>query len=314
MNQVAEQVVILVAMMLVGFIASKAKIITPDGRSVLTRLVLYVTQPFLVINSFQMDYSVDLARNMAIVALIAALTMGASYLLGMIMWPRSDDGKRRILWQATVFSNCGFMGIPVMQSLFGEAGVIYVSVYVLVFTVFVWTAGVYICAGKTGTWKEIFLQPGLIAVVIGILMFAFGWKLPQWAATKLANGIGSLTTPLAMMIVGALMAEGDIRHALREWTVFAAAAVRLFLLPALVLGVMWLAWHFGLPGMPAVDSSAFVTCVLLAAMPVAANVAIFASMYSIKPQYASHMVLVSTLFSMVTVPLWMFVMHALAGG
>ena len=314
MDRVAEQVVILVAMMLVGFVAAKAKIITPDGRAMLTKLVLYVTQPFLVINSFQMDYSVELARNMVLVAVIATLTMGGSYLLGMLIWPRGDDGKRRVLWQATVFSNCGFMGIPVMQSLFGETGVIYVSVYVLVFTVFVWTAGIYIFAGKTGTWKEIFLQPGLIAVVIGILLFAFGWKLPNWAVGKLASGVGSLTTPLAMFIVGALMAEGDIRHALRDWTVFSAAAVRLLLLPALVLGAMWLLWRLGLPAMPAVDSPAFVTCVLLAAMPVAANVAIFASMYSVKPQYASHMVLMSTLISMITVPLWMFVMHALSGG
>ncbi len=314
MDRVAEQVVILVAMMLVGFVAAKAKIITPDGRAMLTKLVLYVTQPFLVINSFQMDYSAELARNMVLVAVIATLTMGGSYLLGMLIWPRGDDGKRRVLWQATVFSNCGFMGIPVMQSLFGETGVIYVSVYVLVFTVFVWTAGIYIFAGKTGTWKEIFLQPGLIAVVIGILLFAFGWKLPNWAVGKLASGVGSLTTPLAMLIVGALMAEGDIRHALRDWTVFSAVAVRLLLLPALVLGAMWLLWRLGLPAIPAVDSPAFVTCVLLAAMPVAANVAIFASMYSVKPQYASHMVLMSTLISMITVPLWMFIMHALSGG
>lgn len=313
MDKVAEQVVILVGMMAVGFFAAKAKIITGDGRAVLTKLVLYVTQPFLVINSFQMQYSAELLQNMVVVALFAALSMGAFYLLGMVVWPKKDDGKRRVLWQATVFSNCGFMGIPVLYSLFGDTGVIYVSVYVLVFTVFTWTIGIYIYAGKSGTWKEIFLQPGLIAVVIGIVLFLLGWKLPDWAVTKFATGLGSLTTPLAMMIVGALMAEGDIRHAWQDLTVFMAAAARLILLPGLALGVMWLLWRAGLPGIPGLSSPAFVACVLLTAMPVAANVAIFASMYAVKPQYASHMVLVSTLLSVATVPLWMFVLHALAG-
>jgi hypothetical protein len=217
-----------------------------------------------------------------------------------------------VLRQVTVFSNCGFMGYPVIASLFGETGVIYVSVYVLVFTIYTWTLGIYIYAGKTGNWKEIFLQPGLIAVAVGLLLFAFGLRLPSWAG-RTADSLGSLTTPLAMMIVGALVAEGDFRHVIREWLAFAAAAVRLLLLPGLALGALWLLWQLGLPGLPAVATPVIACCVLLTAMPVAANVAIFASMYQVKPQFAAQTVLVSTLLSVITIPLWIFALQSLTG-
>jgi predicted permease len=113
-----------------------------------------------------------------------------------------------------------------------------------------------------------------------------------------------------MMIVGALVAEGDFVNAFRDWTVFAAAAVRLAILPVLALGALWLL-NQAMRGMPVLDPQVFSSCVLITAMPVAANVAIFASMYSVKPQYAAHTVLVSTLLSVLTVPLWIMALQFL---
>lgn len=312
MDKVFEQVVILLAMMAVGFVAAKARIITENGRNLLTKLVLYVTQPFLIINSFQMAYSADVLMQMGIVAVFAVLSMGGFYLLGSFALPRKDDGKRRVLWQSMVFSNCGFMGIPVLGSLFGDAGVIYASVYILVFTVFTWTLGIYIYAGKTGSWREVLLQPGLIAVIVGLVLFLTGVRLPEWAVKDIFSQVGSLTTPLAMMIVGALVAEGDFRSVFRDLSLFGSAAIRLVALPALSLGMFWLLHSLGLPGLPAAGSPVVVACVLITAMPVAANVAIFASMYSVRPQYAAQTVVVSTLLSVATVPLWMFVLRMLS--
>lgn len=307
MGNVTEQVVILVLMMAVGFIAAKAGIITREGRGALTNLVLYVTQPLLVINSFQMRYDAGLLMDMGTVAIFAAVSMGLSYLLGAAVWPRGDDEKRRVLWYGTMFTNCGFMGFPVLNSLFGSTGVVYGSVYVLVYTVYSWTLGIYIYAGKSGTMKQVLLQPGLIAVIVGVILFVLSIHLPDWAG-KTVSGIGSLTTPLAMMIVGALVAEGDFRHIFRDWMLFAASVLRLAALPALAAGALWLLWRF-LPGMPGIGTPVVESCILLTAMPIAANVAIFASMYSVKPQYAAQTVLVSTLLSVATVPLWMFTLH-----
>lgn len=311
MGGVTEQVLVLVLMMAAGFIAAKARVVTREGRGVLTDLVLYVTSPLLVIHSFQLEYSPQLLGDLGLVAVFAALSMAAFYALGSVMWPRGDGGKRRVLRQATLFSNCGFMGYPVLYSLFGDTGVVYGSVYVLVFTVFTWTLGVYIYAGKSGSLKQILMQPGLIAVAVGIPLFLLRIRLPSWAGAAV-SGIGSLTTPLAMMIVGALVAEGDIRHAFKEWTVFAASAVRLVLLPAVSLGALWLLWRAGI-GMPGLASPVILSCVLLTAMPVAANVAIFASMYNVEPQYAARTVLVSTLLSVFAVPGWIFVLHYFIG-
>ena len=308
MSDVLQQVVVLVLMMAAGFIAAKAKVITEQGREVLTRIVLNISSPMIVISSFQMQYESELMKQIGIVAAFAFLSMPLFYLLGRAVWPKGDRERRSVLLQATVFTNCGFMGYPVMQSVMGDTGVVFASVYVMAFTVFTWTLGIYIYAGKLGSWKQVVLQPGLIAVAVGLLFFVFGVKLPGWLG-QAVSGLGSLNTPLAMLIVGALMAEGDFKTLFRDWTLFASAAARLAALPALALGALWLMWALGVPGMPAVSSPVISACVLLTAMPVAANVAIFASMYAVKPQYAAQTVLVSTLLSVATVPMWIFVLR-----
>lgn len=308
MADVLEQVIVLVLMMAVGFVAAKAGLIKGEGRTVLTKLVLNVSSPMIVISSFQMQYEPELMKNIGIMAAFALVSIPLSYLLGRAVWPRGDRQRRSVLLQAMAFTNCGFMGYPVMQSILGETGVMYASVYVMVFTVFTWTLGVYIYAGKIGSWKQIILQPGLIAVAVGILFFVLGVQLPSWAG-RAVSGLGSLNTPLAMLIIGALVAEGSFGKAFGEWTLFAAAAARLVALPALALGALWLMGSLGVPGMPAVATPVVSACVLLTAMPVAANVAIFASMYGVKPQYAAQTVLVSTLLSVATVPMWIFILR-----
>jgi malate permease and related proteins len=312
MGGVVEQVLVLVLMMAAGFISAKAGIITKEGRGTLTNIVLYVSSPMLVISSFQMQYSADLLKNMGIVAAFAALSMGAFYLLGAAAFrPLGDGGKARVLRQAALFSNCGYMGFPMLLGLFGETGVVYGSVYMMVFIIFLWTLGVYIFAGKTGSWKQIFLQPGLIAVAVGVVLFLGSWRLPSWA-DKAVSGLGALNTPLAMMLVGSLVAEGDFKAIFKDWALLLAAGVRLVLLPALSLGALWLLWMLG-TGLPGAGSVVIQSCVLLTAMPVAANVAIFASMYDVKPHFAAQTVLVSTLLSVATVPGWIFILQLFIG-
>jgi malate permease and related proteins len=317
MSGLAEQVVILILMMAVGFLCTKINMISNEGRGLLTKIVINITSPLLVIKSFQMQFENQLLINMGIMAVFAALSMLLFYFLGARMWRVGDDGKRRVLWQAMIFSNCGFMGYPVLYSLFGDTGVAYGSVYVMLFTIYQWTLGVSIYAGKSGSWKDIVLQPGLIAVVVGLLFFLFGVKLPGYISGAVAD-LGNMNTPLAMMIVGALVAEGDFHKVFKEWAVFAGAAMRLIALPALSLFAFWALWRAGLPGAPGLGSDIVAACILITAMPVAANVAIFASMYEIQPQFAAQTVLVSTLFSVATVPLWMmalqFVIKAVTPG
>ncbi len=311
MNEVLQQVVVLVLMMAVGFLVGRVKMIRSEGRDVLTKVVLNIASPALVINSFQVEFNAQLLRDMALIAVFATVSMALFFVLGKYMWPKGDDEKRRVLWQATMFSNCGFMGYPVLYSLFGDTGVMYGAVYVMVFVVYSWTLGIHIYAGKTGGWKDILLQPGLIAVFVGLAFFLLRVHLPG-PIVQTVKGIGALNTPLAMLIVGLLVAEGDFKSLFREHTLFTGAAVRLIALPAVSLGVLWLLWQLGVPGMQAVASPAVRSCVLLTAMPIAANVAIFAAMYNIKPQFAAQTVLVSTLFSVATVPLWMVAMQAVA--
>ncbi len=309
MNDLTQQVLILIMMMALGFGLALGKVINDDGRALLTKIVIHVTAPLLVIKSFQMKFETHLLINMGIMAAFGFLSMFAFYLLGRL-WPIKDPGKKKVLWEATVFSNCGFMGYPLLMSLLGKTGVVYGSVYVMAFTVYQWTIGVSIYAGKSGSIKEVLKQPGLIAVFIGLALFVTGWQLPGFVNGAI-DYVSAMNTPLAMMIVGVLVAEGDFKQVLREGLAFVGAAVRLVALPALALLAFWALWALGVPGVPALGSDTVAACVLITAMPVAANVAIFASMFGVRPQFAAQTVLVSTLLSVVTVPLWMFLLQML---
>lgn len=307
MNDLIQQVLILILMMALGFLLARLKIINDDGRALLTKLVLNVTSPLLVVKSFQMQFETHLLINMGLMALFGFLSMGVFYGLGRL-WPVADMGKKKVLWQATVFSNCGFMGYPLLYSLLGDTGVTYGSVFVMVFTIFTWTAGVSIYVGKSGSVWDVLKQPGMIAVFVGLLLFLTGWRLPGFVNTAVGD-ISVMNTPLAMMIVGVLVAEGDFKLVVREGLAFVASAVRLVALPALALLAFWTLWRLGVPGAPALGSDVVAACVLITAMPVAANVAIFASMYDVRPRFAAQTVLVSTLLSVATVPLWMFLLR-----
>jgi predicted permease len=308
MGSVLIAVVELVLMIALGFGLTKARMISGEGRRVLTDLVIYVTQPLLVIHSFQMDYDPKMLGNFAVVAVFAAVSLAAFYGLSLAAWPKGDEGKRRVFRHAMVFCNCGFMGYPVMQSVFGPIGVVYASVYGMVYTVFLWTLGIYIYAGKSGTWKQVLLQPGLIAVVVGLLLFVFGVRLPSFLGDTV-SGLGSCTTPLAMLVIGALVADGDFSNLFKDWTILSTAAARNIALPALALGVMWVLRIAGVDIQ--LSSPVMQSCILLTAMPIGANVAIFASMYNVKPHYAAQSMLVSTVLCVATLPVWIFILKLL---
>ncbi len=294
-----NQVLILFIIMLIGFIAKKRNIINDTVSKKLSELLLKITSPLLVISSFQVDFTQEIMQNVLIVLIFSIAAHIVSILLGQILFKRSSTETKKIMKFSAIYSNCGYMGFPLLESIFGKTGVLYGSVYVAAFNVFLWTNGIMIFSNRKKldrhTIKKALLNPGIVSVIIGILLFTFSLKLPAPAA-KAIELVGSMTVPLSMLIIGATIAGCEFKKLLKGWELYYAAAVRLILIPVLAFVVLKL---LGLSDM------LLKVCVLLVAMPAAATTAIFAELFDGDSIFASRVVVLSTLASILTIPLLM---------
>lgn len=296
-NPIVQQVAVLFLIMAVGMVAAKRDIIDEQVRRKLSELLLYITSPFLVVSSFNFKYSSHMLMNAGI---ILAFSLGAhffSVLLGKVLFLKYSTDKQSVLKFIIVFSNCGFMGFPVLESLFGKIGVFYGSINNVIFNIFVWTYGVMLFnqdKERTSIIK-ILINPGIISVIIGMTIFLFSIQLPEVIVQTL-DMVGSMTAPLSMLIVGALLSSTDYKSIFRGFEVYYGAILRLIIIPLITIAVLKLI------GM---DSELLKVCVVFVAMPAAANTAIFAEKYGGNSILASRCVALSTILSIITIPLIM---------
>lgn len=298
-----NQVAILFIVMVVGFFARKTDIINDEVNKKLSELLLNITAPFMVIASFQFEFSKDMLLNAGIILIISIAIHAFSILIGTLLYGKYPGGIQKVLRFITVFANCGFMGYPVLESLFGKIGIFYGSIYVIAFNVFIWTYGVALFNDQKGSksLKKAVINPGVISVFIGLVIFVFSIKLP-FPVSKAIDMVGSMTTPISMLIVGALLADTNFKDLFKGFSIYYGIAVRLLLLPILALVVLKTAGMKGLLlSIP----------VVLSGMPAAANTAIFAERYNGDSIFASRAVALSTVLSILTIPLMVFLIGIL---
>lgn len=294
-SKVFSQIIILFLIMIVGFIAKRKNIMNNEVSRGLTELVLNVTFPFMIIASFNFEYSKEMMNTGMI---ILGISFAAHLLLiaaGGILFRKYPQNLKGVLRFITVFSNCGFMGYPVINSIYGTVGVFYTAIYNIPFNIFMWTFGVMFFTGEKNTKdiKKVLLNPGIIAVFIGLILFIFSIKLPYVIYSTL-DLIGATTTPLSMMIIGSMLADSDLKTIFSGFTVYYAALLRLVITPAVVFAILYLAGARGmLLGIP----------VLISGMPAAANTAIMAEKFNADSMFASKCIFITTLLSAVTIPL-----------
>ena len=195
---------------------------------------------------------------------------------------------------AVIFSNAGFMGIPLISAVLGQGAVFAVTAFVALLNVLQWTYGQAIL---TKNWKScspraIFTSPLVISFALGIVVFFL--RIPAPALLKQClGGISALNAPLAMIVLGAYLAEGRLLDVFTDWRLYAVSAVRLLLIPVLTV--------FLFRFFPNGDMR---TAVLIAAAaPIGANVAVYAGRIGDDYPYAARTVCLSTILSVVTMPL-----------
>lgn len=290
-----NQVVILFAIMLVGFFARKKKILDQATNHGFTEFLLNVTIPFTIISSFNQSLQKDVLFNASLVFIFSFSIHLLSIFIGQLLYCRYENDIKKVLWFTAVFANCAFMGFPVVESIYGKVGVLYGSVYTIPFNLFVWTFGQILFSGKRDirTIKNAVLNSSMAAVVIGVAVLLSPVKLPL-VLSKVIDMLGSLTTPLSMIIVGSMLAEVKLKELFSGLYIYYSTVVRLFIIPLLVLFILK---SIGLTG------TLLGVCVILTAMPTASFSVIFAEKFGGNVLIASRCVFFSTAVSIITIPI-----------
>ncbi len=299
MDFIAVSVAILTLFLMIaaGFIARRHGYLGEHRVYQISHVLVNVAIPALTISSMQVP-NTGPAMGMVETTLIVAFAyyIGAFFLSLLICHFLPADRKERGVFQfMLVFPNVGFMGIPVSEVILGPDSLFYVILFNLPFNLLVFTLGVWLLAHERteGPDLRLLLTPGFVASVAGLVLFVFGLDIPYPADTAL-EWIGKATTPLAMIVVGALLAALPGSRLAGDWRIAVITTLRLIVLP--VLAFVLLA-----PIHP--DRLLLLTTVLLVAMPVAANTVLLSEEYEVDATLASQGVFLSTLLSCATIPL-----------
>lgn len=294
-SSVLNQVIVLFFIMVVGYIARKRNIINSATNKGLSELLLRITLPAMIIVSFTQNFSKDILYKAGILLVVAFIIHIGLAIISKPLYRKYPKNINGVLRFITVFSNCGFMGYPVVGSVYGKIGIFYTAIFNIPFHLLMFTIGIMFFTGAKNPkslGKDIF-SPSLIAIFIGIFIFILSIKLP-FPIYKTLDLIGSTTTPLSMMVIGSMIAEIDIKDVFVGFEIYYGALIRLVITPIVVLLILKFLGAKGMNlGIP----------VLITAMPAAANTAIMAEKYGADSLLASRFVFVTTILSAITIPL-----------
>lgn len=280
--------------MAVGFGCRKAGIFNDVARDKLTDFVVFVTLPCMIFESFNMAFSLEPLKQGALALLIAVGMSCVALLLGKVLYNRFPYEEKSILQYGTLVSNSGFAGLPVVSGAYGDEGLFLGSLFIIPTRILMWSAGIslFTRADAKQAVKKVLLNPGIIAVEVGLVQMLFQIPLPHFVDTAVDN-LGGCTSPMAMALVGAILVDVPLKTVF-DLKSFYLVAVRQFLLPGICLAALRLL-H--------VDPLTIGVSVVITGMPIGSTTAILAQKYVADAKFASKCVFISTLTSLVTVPI-----------
>ena len=278
-----------------GIIMAKTGILKHEARSSFIHLLLDITLPCMILNSFNIDIGINEIIAAGEIMIISSACVFISWITAKIFWRNQPHDRKAVLEFATLFSNAGNAGMPIVASVFGTEGVFYASFYLLPVRILIWTVGLALFVDSKNTRERMILlakTPSVVVVFVGIALMFLPFKLPSVLSTAVKN-IGDMTGPLSMMLIGAALGESNLRSAF-DADAFILTGVRLVVEPLIFLflfrslGVQAILWQ---------------VAVTLTAMPAAANTEIFAEMSGRDYMFAARCVVVSTVISLFSVPI-----------
>ncbi len=291
----------LFAMMLIGAWLKKRGIIDENGKKCLTDLCVNMVIPCNIFKSCLIEFNMGIFKSCAMLLLSAILLQLLCLTLNKFVFNRYQPQQKKVLQYCTIVPMSGFLGNPIAEGIYDELGVLYTSIFLIPMRVVMWSVGTtYFVADaevdKKKVLKNVATHPCLVAIYLGLFFMITQIQLPS-VVTETVRYIGNCNSALTMFIVGTILADVKLTTIFNRDTI-TFSVFRLAILPAIALGVGRL---LGL------DSVSLGVSVLMTGMPAGATAAIFAARYKSDAPFATKCVVMTTLVSMITLPLWCYV-------
>lgn len=290
------QTIIMLILMLVGALCSKIRLISNETNKELSKFVLQVVNPVVIFVSYQTEYRSELVKNLLMTFALSVGAMAAAIAAACLLIRKKADRDSEIERFSAIYSNCGFMGIPIVNALFGTEGVFYLTAYITVFNILVWTHGIILISGEKSMKQvvKVFFSPTIIAIVLGLITFFVQIKLPAPILGALGF-IKDLNTPLAMIVSGVTMAGTNVAGLLKKVRIYYVSLMKLIIIPLLIAAAMA---FFG-----GIDEKVRMTVLVAASAPPAAMCTLQCIRYGKNSVYASEIFTAGTILSILSLPL-----------
>ncbi len=301
MSAIITQMAVLFIVMAIGYAAYKFKILTNESNKLISKLVINIAMPCTILNSVLSGEATATGRDAAIFMLMAVISFALFFILSapvpqLLRADKNDRGMYRFM---VVFGNVGFMGFPIIQSIFGTGAVFYVTIFNIVFSVLCFSVGIIMVSGKGEKINPIlFINPTMVASILTVILFYAKLPIPS-VISQSVNLIGQLTTPSAMLVIGSTLAVIPFKEVFGELRIYPLAAVKLLIVPVLTCLLLRLF---------ITDTLILGVLTVLSAMPTASNATMLSMEYGGNEELASKGIFLTTLLSVATIPFIMYLL------
>lgn len=304
---VTNQVISLFIIMIIGYLATGLGFFDKRTSDGVSKLVVYVTNPLVIFMAFMQNGGGRMGQMLTIVGCSALIHIVVTVLASFLFKNRPYKEANALRF-SVIFSNCGYMGYPILAALFPDNGMFYGACYVLFFTVYMWTVGVFmLSSGKqrsfAGSLRKAIFNPGILAAVLGLVLGWLGIGLPAALSTALSS-TANLTFPLAMLVLGCMLKNAPLAQLVTNVAAYVAAFVKLVVIP---LGILLICGIFK------VSPGTTYICVAMSATPVAAKAPLLVSTYGADKNASLAAVAISTVACVFTIPLILWITKAVVG-
>mgnify|MGYP000947963888 CR=1 FL=1 len=295
MSVIFKQEIIMLLLIIVGILCFKIGIITPNGRKDISSLVLSVVNPIVILLAYQKEFEMRLLKGLIASLVLSAIAFAVAIVVSNLLIRRKDGCETDIERFSAIYSNCGFMGIPLVNALFGSEGVFYLTAFLTVFNLLIWTHGIIQISGvrSLNSLKKALLSPSIISIAIGMIFFLARISLPNIVYQSL-DYVAMMNTPLAMLVAGATIAETNVLNAFKNIRIYWITLIKLAIIPLILLAIFRFI---------SVEDTVKLTVITAMSAPTATMCTLFCLRYDKNSKYASEIFAVTTLISTATLPL-----------
>lgn len=299
-----QEMLVLYRMAILGFIVRKKGILNENANNVLTQLILNITLPALILFSLDISFSFTLLKEFLwLVSLsVYILTLSVFLAIWMRRCANLPEKQKSVYEGLIIFGNQGFIGYAVSYVILGEQGIVYLTMFNLYYLILIWTYGVYLFSKNKEqiNWKNIFLNPGILSTITGLIIFLLPIRLPHLISSGLET-VGKMTIPLSMMMIGMLIANVKSKEMIlfiKNIYLWKSVLIKLLIIPILLLPFVTLSVPFPI----------LVIAVLVSGMPSAPTISLYSEKFGADSSFASLGVLLTTILCIFTLPFLYFIL------